>query len=54
MSFQNKKKADVIYEDSDLLIVRKPSGALPGKVIYTDHKTMLAESDGALAERLKR
>lgn len=34
--------------------VRKPSGALPGKVIYTDHKTMLAESDGALAERLKR
>ena len=34
--------------------VRKPSGALPGKVIYTDHKTVLAESDGALAERLKR
>ena len=34
--------------------VRKPSGALPGKVIYTDHKTMIAESDGALAERLKR
>lgn len=34
--------------------VRKPSGALPGKVIYTDYKTMLAESDGALAERLKR
>lgn len=34
--------------------VRKPSGALPGKVIYTDHKTLLAESDGALAERLKR
>ena len=33
--------------------VRKPSGALPGKVIYTDHKTLLAESDGALAERLK-
>ena len=34
--------------------VRKPSGALPGKVVYTDHKTVLAESDGALAERLKR
>lgn len=34
--------------------VRKPSGALPGKVIYTDHKTVLAESDGAIAERLKR
>ena len=26
MSFQKRKKADVIYEDSDLLIVRKPSG----------------------------
>ena len=34
--------------------VRKPSGALPGKVIYTDYRTVLAESDEALVERLKR
>ena len=34
--------------------VRKPSGALPGKVIYTDYKTLLAEGDEALAERLKK
>ena len=34
--------------------VRKPSGALPGKVIYTEYRTLLAESDEALAERLKR
>ena len=34
--------------------VRKPSGALPGKVIYTDYKTILAEGDGTLAERLRR
>ena len=34
--------------------VRKPSGALPGKVLYTDYKTLLAESDEALAERLKK
>ena len=34
--------------------VRKPSGALPGKVIYTDYKTIMAESDEALVERLKR
>ena len=34
--------------------VRKPSGALPGKVIYTDYRTVLAEGDGALVERLKK
>ena len=34
--------------------VRKPSGALPGKVIYTDYKTMLAQSDEDLAKRLKK
>ena len=34
--------------------VRKPSGALPGKVIYTDYRTLLAESDEELAQRLKQ
>ena len=34
--------------------VRKPSGALPGKVLYTDYRTLFAESDEALAERLKK
>ena len=34
--------------------VRKPSGAMPGKVIYTEYKTLLAQSDEALAARLKR
>lgn len=34
--------------------VRKPAGALPGKVIYTEYKTIMAESDEALAERLRR
>ena len=34
--------------------VRKPSGALPGKVIYTDYRTLLAESEEALVQRLKR
>ena len=33
--------------------VRKPSGALPGKVIYTEYRTLLAESDASLVERLK-
>ena len=34
--------------------VRKPSGALPGMVIYTDYKTILAQADEALVQRLKK
>ncbi len=34
--------------------VRKPSGAMPGKVIYTEYQTMLAWGDEDLARRLKR
>ncbi len=34
--------------------VRKPSGSMPGKVIYTDHSTVMAEADEALCEKLKR
>ena len=34
--------------------VRKPSGAMPGRVIYTDYRTLLAESDEALVQRLRR
>ena len=35
-------------------LVRKPSGAMPGKVIYTDYKTIIAEADEKLMERLKK
>ena len=34
--------------------VRKPSGALPGKVIYTDYNTINAQADEELAKRLLR
>lgn len=34
--------------------VRKPSGALPGKVVYTDYSTVTAEADEALVKRLAR
>ena len=34
--------------------VRKPSGAMPGKVIYTEYRTMLAQGDEDLARRLRR
>ena len=33
--------------------VRKPSGALPGKVIYTDYRTITVESDEELVRRLR-
>ncbi len=33
--------------------VKKPSGALPGAVLYTDYSTILAAPDETLAERLK-
>lgn len=33
--------------------VKKPQGALPGMVIYTDYSTVIAEADEALAEKLK-
>lgn len=33
--------------------VRKPSGSLPGKVIYTDYKTIIIEGDESLVERLR-
>ena len=34
--------------------VKKPSGAMPGKVIYTDYSTIMAEADEALAEKLRK
>ena len=34
--------------------VRKPSGALPGKVIYTEYRTLMTQADEALVLRLKR
>ena len=33
--------------------VRKPAGALPGKVIYTDYKTILVQSDEELVKKLR-
>lgn len=34
--------------------VKKPSGAMPGKVIYTDYRTLMVESDEELVKRLKK
>ncbi len=37
-----------------LRFVRKPSGSLPGKVIYTDYKTLIVQPDEALEQRLRQ
>ncbi len=34
--------------------VKKPAGARPGRVIYTDYSTLVVQADTALAERLRR
>lgn len=34
--------------------VKKPSGAMPGKVIYTDYNTLMAQADEELCERLRK
>ena len=34
--------------------VRKPTGAMPGKVIYTDYTTIVASADESLKDRLKK
>ena len=34
--------------------VRKPSGSMPGKVVYTDYSTVMAQADEALCEKLKK
>ena len=33
--------------------VKKPSGALPGKVIYTEYSTVMAQGDEALVKSLQ-
>ena len=37
-----------------LRFVKKPSGAMPGKVIYTDYRTVSVESDEELVARLRK
>ena len=34
--------------------VKKPAGARPGRVIYTDYATVIAQGDETLARRLSR
>lgn len=51
---QAREAGKTAVDYTQVRFVKKPSGALPGKVIYTDQKTIMAQGDEQLAERLKR
>ena len=51
---QGRGGGKVPVDYTQVRFVKKPSGAMPGKVIYTDYYTMMAEADEALAERLEK
>ncbi|MBR3293074.1 MAG: NFACT family protein [Oscillospiraceae bacterium] len=51
---QGRASGKLAVDYTMLRNVKKPSGSLPGKVIYTDYRTILVEADEALAQRLKK
>jgi predicted ribosome quality control (RQC) complex YloA/Tae2 family protein len=51
---QGRDAGKVPVDYTMVRFVRKPSGSLPGKVIYTDYHTILAEADEELIKRLKK
>ena len=51
---QAREGGKTAVDYTPLRFVRKPSGAPPGKVIYTEYRTLLAEADEALAQRLRK
>lgn len=51
---QGREGGKIPVDYTMLRFVRKPSGALPGKVIYTDYKTIMTEGKEALVKRLKK
>ena len=51
---QGREGGKIPVDYTMLRFVRKPSGALPGKVVYTDYRTIVTEADEALVKRLKK
>ena len=51
---QGREAGKVPVDITQVRHVRKPSGALPGAVIYTDQRTVQAEPSEELAEKLKK
>lgn len=51
---QGREAGKVSVDITQARNVRKPSGALPGAVIYTDYRSVQAEPSEELAEKLKK
>ena len=51
---QGREAGKIPVDYTMVRFVRKPSGSMPGKVIYTDYKTIVAQADEKLADRLKK
>ena len=51
---QGREGGKIPVDYTMVRFVRKPSGALPGKVVYTDYRTILSEADEQLVKRLKK
>ena len=51
---QGRGSKNVQVDLTEIRHVRKPAGAKPGMVIYTDQTTVIADPDGALVERLRQ
>ena len=51
---QGRESGKIPVDYCMVRFVRKPSGSLPGKVIYTDYHTLTVESDEELVRRMKR
>ena len=51
---QGREGGKTAVDYTAVRFVRKPSGSMPGKVVYTDYKTVMAEADETLCEKLKK
>lgn len=49
---QGREGGKILVDYTMVRNVRKPSGALPGKVIYTEFRTLMAQADVELANRI--
>ena len=50
---QGREAGKVPVDYTQVRFVKKPGGARPGMVVYTDYRTIMAVPDEALAERLR-
>ena len=49
-----RESRNVPVDYTEVRFVKKPAGARPGMVIYTNQRTVYADPDGALAQRLMK